>query len=344
MLAPLGASMPKSLSGHFLQLIGSSLSRPTWLKYESGWKAFEKFELFSGKSFSWPLPAEAIRGFVTWCLSVSNLSPQSTRVYLAALSMAHKLKGMARPASLDDPLAMMALTGAANRVQGTVPEIKASRRAMTLPLLKILGHQLTAVKWDSINVQAYWTVSTMGFFTSARLGEFLANDEDTFDPSSTLVWDDIKWRGDGSALIHLRNTKTRQVGGEYLDLFPFTGHNVCPVQALLTHQQRQQAARLSGGQNPVFRLANGKNLTTSTLNKILKLLLSPYLEPGRDTISCHSFRAAAASALNSSPHSASEEDIKEWGRWKSSSFSAYTRLQGDRKKAIFEKLANSLNN
>jgi len=26
------------------------------------------------------------------------------------------------------------------------------------------------------------------------------------------VWDDIKWRGDGSALIHLRNTKTRQVG------------------------------------------------------------------------------------------------------------------------------------
>jgi hypothetical protein len=90
---------------------------------------------------------------------------------------------------------------------------------MTLPLLKILGHNLAASGWQKGNIQTVWTASTLGFFSIARMGEILSKEEKGFDPSSTLTWADIKAREDGSFLIHIKNPKSGRKGGSMLTFF-----------------------------------------------------------------------------------------------------------------------------
>jgi hypothetical protein len=41
--------LPLGLDCKFRDLVGSSLAKATWQKYESGWRAFEQFEKRQGK-------------------------------------------------------------------------------------------------------------------------------------------------------------------------------------------------------------------------------------------------------------------------------------------------------
>ena len=214
---------------------------------------------------------------------------------------------------------------------------------MTLPLLKILGHNLSASGWQGGNIQAVWTACTACFFSSARMGEFLSKEEAAFDPSSTLTWADIKARKDGSFLIHIKNPKSGRAGGEFIDIFPFEGHGVCPAAALKRLMQMHKEAGLYNPSSPVFRFTNGKNITPAAMNNILGRLLGKVLDQSRDKITCHSFRAAVASVLARFPHLASSEDIKGWGRWESACYLKYSRLDLDKKKAIFDKIKKAFN-
>ena len=105
--------LPLGLDPHFDDLVAASRSRATWQKYECGWRAFQQFELRVGGKFAWPLDVGAVRGFITWCTFERKIKPDTIRTYLSALSMAHKLKGLAHPPSLDDELSKLALDGAA---------------------------------------------------------------------------------------------------------------------------------------------------------------------------------------------------------------------------------------
>jgi hypothetical protein len=59
-------------------------------------------------------------------------------------------------------------------------------------------------------------------------------------------------------------------------------------------------------------------------------------------ITGHSFRAALPSALASCPDIASQDDIRQWGRWTSDSYLLYTRLKIRQKKLIFAKIVSAL--
>jgi hypothetical protein len=336
--------LPLGLDPHFDDLVAASRSRATWQKYECGWRAFQQFELRVGGKFAWPLDVGAVRGFITWCTFERKIKPDTIKTYLSALSMAHKLKGLAHPPSLDDELSKLALDGAARIPTAAPPHHpRPGRRVMTLPLLKVLGHNLAASGWQKGNIQTVWTASTLGFFSSARMGEILSKEEKGFDPSSTLTWADIKAREDGSFLIHIKNPKSGRKGGEYVDIFPFEGHGVCPAAALNRHMQMQKEAGLYNPSMPVFRFSSGKNLTPSTMNTILGNMLGGVLDQTRDKITCHSFRAAVASVLNRFPHLASSEDIKGWGRWESACYLKYARLDLEKKRAIFNKIKAAFN-
>jgi hypothetical protein len=210
-------------------------------------------------------------------------------------------------------------------------------------LLKVLGHKLASSGWEGVDVQAIWTIFTLGFFSSCRMGEMLGKHDLSFDPSSTLTWADIKAREDGSFLIHIKSPKSGRVGGEFVDIFPFEGHGVCPAAALAKHMRLQKEAGLWDPHSPVFRFKGGKNITPTAVNRILNILLQGVLDQSKDRITCHSFRAAVASALARFPDLATSEEIKGWGRWESAAYLSYTRLQLDKKKAIFKKIALALN-
>ncbi len=125
---------------------------------------------------------------------------------------------------------------------------------MTLPLQKILGHNLAASGWQMGNIQTVWTASTLGFFSMAHTGEILSKEEG-YDPSSNLTWANIKARENGSFLIHIKNHKSVRKGGEYVDIFPFEGYGVCPADALNKHMQMQNESGLYNPSMPVFRFS-----------------------------------------------------------------------------------------
>ena len=136
-------------------------------------------------------------------------------------------------------------------------------------------------------------------------------------------------------------SEIQNTGGEYIDIFSFTGHNCCPVKALnmlekLTDPKQRE-------KEPVFKFENGLLLTKTFFNKMIKNLLSDKLGKNGNDFSGHSFRAGIPAALAKHPKLISDNHIMGWGRWGAPpSYLAYTRLKLDQKKDIFDQIRNVL--
>jgi hypothetical protein len=315
----------------------ASLAATTWSKYDSGWKSFNDFECYIGEKFKLPVSMEAIRSYVQFCLSVKKLKPTSVKTYLTSIAHVHKMRGYLGY-EIKDEIVTRLLRGGDHLLMSEPAGHLNKRRVMTMPLLRHLGHRLSVSGWSEFSKQVIWTACTMAFFTSARMGELLAPAEAGFDPDSTLMWNCIKQRPDNSFLVHLRMPKSAAPQGDFLDLFEFGSYGCCPVAALKKLiRLNEHLGRLNSGL-PVFTFESRKFLTVQGLNELLKQLLSDVIDPERDSITCHSFRAAVPSALMRHPSLATSDDVKGWGRWSSEAYQRYTRLKTDQKRGIFEKI------
>ncbi len=172
----------------------ASLSRRTWEKYNSAWNAFRKFECSLEKLFTWPLPEVAYRGFATWCIRVRKLTAATTRAYITALSTAHTLAGLEDSVVKPGKLTHHILAGGRNLEVASNNQLS-TRRTMSLTVLKILGHRLATSKWSAGSKQVVWSAATTAFFTSARMGELLSPDDSFFDPTTTLLWEQLTSEG-----------------------------------------------------------------------------------------------------------------------------------------------------
>jgi len=323
-------------------LIQASLAKSTWAKYNSGWNAFAEFEKTQTNEIPWPLSPPIIRNFVTWGLMVKKLQPATMESYLSAISMAHKLKGMEIKGGLKDGLTDMILSGASNlKASQGLSAPRASRRAVTLPLLKIIGSKLTVSSWSEGNRQTIWTACCIAFFGSARLGELLSLQERGHDPSANLLWRDIRLKPD-AVLIHIKLPKSGAIKGEFIDLFKFEGENCCPVAALYQRKTMQMQHGLFSLDGPIFRLESGKNLTINLFNSILKDLLKGVIDYERDSVTAHSFRAGVASSLSRFPDLASSKDVQNWGRWAGGDYKKYARFHLEKRKNTFQKITKAL--
>jgi hypothetical protein len=217
-----------------------------------------------------------------------------------------------------------------------------TRRSMSLTVLKIFGHRVAKSDWSPGSKQVVWAAVTTAFFTSARMGELLSPNEASFDPNSTLLWDQVLFRKEGGITLHIRLPKIANKEGDFLDLFPFTEKNCCPVLALQRLFLMQHDAGILKKTLPVFRFPSGRALTLSSLNGILKTTLGDIYISGTDSITCHSLRSAIPTALHKAPLIATTADTKEWGRWRSDSHVAYTKQHSKHKKFLFDKITRAL--
>jgi hypothetical protein len=277
-----------------------------------------------------------------WALSSRDLKPSTVRSYLSSLATVHELRGYATNECFN-PVVKRIVKGAENL--GFYRNIaKESRKVMTLPLLKLLGHEISKTGWSEDSKQVFWTACVTAFFGSFRFGELLSSSEQGFNKDETLLWSDVVF-SDNSVLIHVKISKSRATHGEHIDLFPFPGHNCCPVRCLqrLKDLSSKRSPRVPLDKEPVFAFSSGKLLTSRSLNETLEKLLTPHLSGQAALIRGHSFRAAIPSAMANNPDMASVEDLKSWGRWNSDSFKLYTRLKLKKKKLIFDKITSILN-
>ena len=240
----------------------------------------------------------------------------------------------------NDPLISLMLKGSAHLAN--INPISSTRRVVTFPMLRTIGHKIAQSGWDPLAKQVIFTACTTAFFASTRMGEILACEEANFDPSSNLTWGDVLDTSIGSILIRLKQPKSGEREGEFIDLFPFPGYHCCPVKALRLLAVLQKEAGIFNHGQPVFKFASGRFLTQTHFNKVLADLLKDICAPGVNTISCHSFRAGIPSTLSMFPELASSDDIKGWGRWKSDCYTRYTRLQLTQRASIFSQIATAL--
>jgi hypothetical protein len=318
--------------------LNASAACATWKKHSAAVNCFRKFEQKKGVKFAWPMARETICDFVVWCISDRKLKPSTVQSYLSSFAFVYKLNGW-DPSVCNDFLVKQMLKGASNLMFYSDLS-KNARKVMTLPLLKILCHQIALADMSRLDKQVIWTACTVAFFGSFRFGELLAKNDQTYNNFETLLWNDVLFKED-SIVIKIKIPKSRFAQGEIVDLFCIKNQRLCPVKALLKLKNIVNE-KMMNTNGPVFTLENGSFLTSVKLNKLLSELLVPVIGPVGKQITGHSFRAALPSALANCPEIASDEDIRRWGRWSSSSYRLYTRLKPRQKRVLFNKIMMSL--
>jgi len=320
------------------RIVCASLSRNTWNKHKSAWNCLDKFSVQNKIDVKWPIAMAVWIQFVIWTVLECRLKPSTVRDYIYSLKLAHELKGVSFTCPLKNRLVSMFLEGAKNL--GLSSEPSNFRRAANLPLLKLLGHRIALSSWPEGCKQVVWSALTLGFFTGVRFGEILAECADGFDSSRTLLWQNVLFQAD-RILIFVRSPKVRKAQGDFLDLFEEKVTGCCAFSALSRLRKIQLAGGYSDGKNPVFCFPSGDLLTCQMLNKILSTMLSDICEVGKNTISCHSFRAAVASSLTNKGEATAAE-IKTWGRWSSDCYKLYARANTESKRKMFNLILDSM--
>jgi hypothetical protein len=337
-LQPVDANSP--IAAIYKGIINASVSKATWAKYSSGCKAFACFEAYSRSSYDWPLTVATCRHFALWCFYERKLQTSSIKTYLAGLKFAHHIRGLPSDHLTGDSILAILLKGLTHEALTTAKS--PTRRVMTFPLLLILGHKIAVSPWKPLSKQVIWAAALTSFFGSTRLGEILASEEKAFSPTSDCTWEDLQLTTSNSFLLRIKQPKSGEKEGEYVDIFPFSGYNCCPVKALQKLKNLQTMEGVFNIKKPVFTFGSGIFLTTAKLNRVLSTLMSDICSSGIDTISCHSFRAGIPTLLSLFPDLATSDMIKGWGRWSSECYVKYTRLQLSQRERIFASIATAL--
>jgi len=315
----------------------SGFSNSTWNRHTAALNSFKKFYNIEFKKLTWPIDAGQINAYCNWALTKEKLSPSTVKAYILSIQSLHRLKGYENYIGWNY-ICKTLVRAAENEKEHC--KNRFTRTAMNLPTLKLLGHGISKQNWSPHTKQVIWTACTVAFFGSFRMGELLAEHENYFDRNSTLLWGDIKKFKD-EIIVHIKRPKSRNPKGEIVDLFPFPGHNCCPVKALEYLALLSKKAKLEN--KPVFMFENGKLLTKNSFNSTIKQILSLTLGKNSCYIYGHSFRAAIPSLLAKHPEISNRRDILGWGRWCSEAYNLYTRLQYDQKLNMYSKIVYVLN-
>jgi len=209
-------------------------------------------------------------------------------------------------------------------------------------MLKLLGNAICTSKWSDYEKTLTWTCFLVSYFGSLRISELISEETKVFDMDKTLCWKDVVFNESGITL-HLRSPKVEHLGGDLICLFPFPVPGVCPVAAMRRLKSKATAAGLFNGKEPVFRLKSGACWKRSAFNSTLRGLLGKIGISGEDSkVTGHSFRAGIPSLLAAEATPAAEAALKEWGRWRSQAYMAYTQFHIATRREIFGRIAKLL--
>jgi hypothetical protein len=312
-------------------LIMASYSLATWKSMETVVKNWIDCFNCNCKSLTHPTQ-DNVEKFIWWGFHKKGWKWSTLVSYVSLMSNVFKLKGH-DISTFGSFRTKNLLKGVRNLESVDIP-IQNKRNVFTFPLLKLLGHAVANSNWSIDSKSIFWTTCSLLFFGSLRIGEILAANSNSFDPLTTLLWNDVFF-GDDFVRLHIRFPKVFSAGGVTIDLFRISDKNLCPVACLLKLQKNKNSDFL-GPTMPVFRFNSGILLTPKDFNATLRSLLSQILGKEAGVFSSHSFRAAIPAALAENPSLASKESVMGWGRWDSEAYQRYTRLKLKQRRHTFQ--------
>ena len=204
---------------------------------------------------------------------------------------------------------------------------KPKRTPITLNILKEIKLNLFNSSYVFEDKLMIWGAMMLAFFGFLRVSEYTAARTQSFDPESTLCFNDITV----NHLIHVKiiSSKTDPFGcGVDIRLAP-NGSSLCPVEAL-----KQFMAIHPTKSGPLFTFQSGRYLTKNDISKIRRDLYPTCIT----SISSHSFRISAATtaAYMGHPHWL----IQKLGRWTSDCFREYIRVPDNTIYSVSKSLVN----
>lgn len=165
-----------------------------------------------------------------------------------------------------------------------------------------------------------WAASLTAFFGFCRSGEITLPQDGGYDPGIHLSYRDVAVDNPGQPRIIsllLRRSKTDQVGKGVKVILGRTGHDLCPVAAVLDYLGSR-----GSDSGPLFRWSDGRPLTRTRFVEEVRIALQRANLPAKN-FAGHSFRIGAATTAAAA--GVEDSTIQALGRWKSSAFLRYIR-------------------
>ena len=329
----------KGLDRNFVNRVAEGSAKSTWDRHRAVQNSFNHFCTSEDISPEFPLSNVTIQNYASWCDVNRNLKADSIKTYLYSLSKIQQLKGYGPIDFHKIPQLKDFLRGVKN-VPRSNKKLK-SRKAVSFSMLKLLGNLICQSHWSSFEKTLTWTSFLVSYFGSLRISELICEDAAVFDVDKTLCWKDVVFGN--CVTLHLRSPKVDHAGGDLICLFPFPIPGLCPVAALRRLRERATAAGLFDQEKPVFRLESGACWKRSAFDRTLRSLVVQTGVAGEDSkITGHSFRGGIPSLLAVEASPAAEAALKEWGRWRSQAYVAYTQFHIATRKEIFDRIIKIL--
>jgi hypothetical protein len=118
------------------ELLEASLSAQSWRRYNTALALFNDF----AKGQVEKIDSKKLENFVTFCINEKKLKTETVKSYIGSLKLWHELRGFSTEIFEKKVLRKM-LDGSKNLEMYKLAK-KPSRKVFTLPLLRILGHEI----------------------------------------------------------------------------------------------------------------------------------------------------------------------------------------------------------
>ena len=153
-------------------LIAAAYASSTWDKISCVLNLLDKFSIYHGTPVTWPLSQNFISDLIHWLVFVRHLAPSSITTYLSHIKLIHKLRGL--DFSVCESFLCKTLMRGAKNLQFYSDTTHVTKKVMTLPLLKLIGHEIAKSSWSNFSKCLIWCACTTAFFGSFRFGNYCA--------------------------------------------------------------------------------------------------------------------------------------------------------------------------
>ena len=251
-------------------------------------------------------------------LSEEKLSSATAKLYLSAVSNYHKEHGHLTPTRHSAVQAV--LRGFCRKA----PQLPDKRLPISLDVMRFMKTQIASSHLSRFDQHVVWFAFTLAFFGFLRVCELTTVNASSFDADRCLRFRDIYVSPTNSHLtVIIRRSKSDQNGFGHQVALLATNRSVCPVRACQKFFALLPNVNWEQSNSPVLSFRDGKFLTQSCFQRLLKTFLKTY--PNGHRFSSHSFRIGAATAAAVKGHH--PDSIKAAGRWKSNAYQGYIRKE-----------------
>ena len=214
-----------------------------------------------------------------------------------------------------------------------MPRPPARTRLPVTPAILRSIKSLWASRADEVDIVMLWAACCGGFFGFLRVGEFTVRTAADFDPSSSLMLEDVavdKHDDPSMVRIRLKQSKTDPFRHGVDVFLGCTRADLCPVSALLAYIAVRPAVR-----GPLFVFGDGSFLSRDKLVTSVRTALQQ-AGMSAQSYTGHSFRIGAATTA--AQVGLEDSVIKMLGRWESIAYQLYVRTPRESLAAVSARL------